>query len=266
VFKARHKGSVVALKKLKLSMVGGATRSAVQEAKAVTDLVTELEIMQLLPYHENVVACRGAVVDASGVPTAIVAEYCAGGSLLVAIESKQWEKWKTTKARIALGIARGVEHLHTYNVVHRDLAARNVLLVPMSGDDVQPKVADFGMSAAVDDVEATQLTVSEVGPLRWMAPEQLNKRAYSAHSDVYSFGCVIFEIYMRQRPWNELTTLKQTVEAVVRGDRPKFSAKCKIPPTLEDIVKRCWAHAPKDRPIMNVVREELEKIVAKLGK
>lgn len=255
VFKARHNGSDVAVKQLKMSY-----RTKDLEATAMADLAAELTIMQALPWHENVVACRGAVVSAlTGAPAAIVSEFCSGGSLLTAIHSKAWEKWKSTKLRLTLGIARGIAHLHTYGIVHRDVAARNVLLAPAAGSDLVPKVTDFGMSRAVDDVDEAQTTVSNVGPVRWMAPEQLQELSYSSRSDVYSFGCVVFELYMRKRPWDEHVTLIETIDAVNAGQRPKL--KGNIPRALRDLVTRCWAHVPADRPSMTMVREELESIV-----
>lgn len=257
VFKARHNGSDVAVKQLKLSY-----RSKELEATAMADLAAELTIMQALPWHENVVACRGAVVSATtGAPAAIVSEFCSGGSLLTAIHSKAWEKWKSTKIRLTLGIARGIEHLHTYGIVHRDVAARNVLLAPAAGGELLPKVTDFGMSRAVDDVDETQTTVSNVGPVRWMAPEQLQELSYSSRSDVYSFGCVVFELFMRKRPWEEHVTLIETIDAVNAGKRPVFASKCKIPRALQELVTRCWAHVPTERPSMTMIREELESLV-----
>jgi serine/threonine protein kinase len=208
-------------------------------------------------YHENVVAFRGAVVDAAGVPVAIVTEFCTSGSLEAAIKSDEWLKWKTTKVRIVLGVAKGVEHLHTYKIVHRDLAARNVLLA--NPKDPVPKVADFGMSRAVDDVEATQLTEKQLGPVRWMAPEQFHRRAYSAYSDVYSFGCVVYEVFMREYPWASIDVVKVAME-VFDGKRPQFSDESKLPSKLLALVQRCWNHEAKNRPTMEEVREQLESI------
>lgn len=259
VFKAKHNGSDVAVKRLKT-----AYRTSELAATAMADLMAELEIMQALPWHENVVAWRGTIVEPSGALTAIVSEFCSGGSLLTAIQSKAWTKWKSTKLRIALGVARAVEHLHAHGVVHRDLAARNVLLVAV-GSDLLPKVADFGMSRVVEDASDDHTTVSNVGPVRWMAPEQLQRLMYSSKSDAYAFGCVVFELFMRTRPWNEHVTLAQTINAVSAGARPEFSAACKIPRALLALVKRCWAHVPADRPPMSTVREELEAMISPLA-
>jgi hypothetical protein len=95
-------------------------------AKAQTDFVNELSILRSLSAHENVVRFFGAVLDeASGAPVRLVLQFCSGGSLLTAIESKTWDGWRTsTKLRLLTGVARGLEHLHAHGVIHRDLAAR----------------------------------------------------------------------------------------------------------------------------------------------
>lgn len=251
-------GRRVAVKQLKAVP----NRSAAQIAKAATDLASELAIMQSLPIHENIVQCHGALVDAAGAPTAIVVEYCSAGSLLSMIGSVLWEQWKATKTHVLLGVARGVEQLHAHNIIHRDLAARNILLV-VSGNMVVPKVTDFGMSRAVDDVEATNLTNDPIGPLCWMAPEQFLQLAYSMHSDVYSFACVVFEVFMSAPPWKGVKPA-EVVRAVLADKRPQFSKECDIPPDVEELTAKCWLGDKRARPSMQDVREELELIAAQL--
>lgn len=65
---------------------------------------------------------------------------------------------------ILQGIALGMYHLHTENIVHRDLATRNVLMT----SHYQPKISDFGMSRLVDSADSQSTTLTAVGPLRWM--------------------------------------------------------------------------------------------------
>jgi serine/threonine protein kinase len=83
------------------------------------------------------------------------------------------------------GIAAGMLHLHNHNIIHRDLAARNILLSG-TGD---PKISDFGMSRILQKEEEGK-TKTNIGPIRWMAPESLANQTYSKKSDVWSFGIV----------------------------------------------------------------------------
>jgi serine/threonine protein kinase len=97
---------------------------------------------------------------------------------------------------ILCGVAAGMCHLsqegivHRYSIQriridkHRDLAARNILLNAEMG----AVVSDFGFARTLQEEESSGKTVSDVGPLRWMAPESLKIREYSTKSDVWSFG------------------------------------------------------------------------------
>jgi serine/threonine protein kinase len=78
-----------------------------------------------------------------------------------------------------LGVAKGLGHLHANHIVHRDVAARNVLL-----QNNEPKITDFGMSRIVEE-DKRGITKSELGPIRWMAPESLRNKEYSTKSGNY---------------------------------------------------------------------------------
>lgn len=100
-----------------------------------------------------------------------------------------------------------MHHLSKEGICHRDLASRNVLL----DENFKPKISDFGLSRFVHTGSSSTtkfvlfclrpltdlLLRSEVGPLKWMAPESLRDRLYSEKSDVWMFGVVCFEIMNR---------------------------------------------------------------------
>jgi serine/threonine protein kinase len=88
--------------------------------------------------------------------------------------------------RVVRGIARGMAHLASQNIVHRDLAARNILL----DANFEPKVSDFGFSRVVGE-SGQGKTSAAVGPLRWMPPESLRDKEYSEKSDVWAYAITI---------------------------------------------------------------------------
>lgn len=92
------------------------------------------------------------------------------------------------KLNFVLGSARGVEYLHSKRLIHRDLAARNILLT----QDKTPKVSDFGLAKLTDRYEMREACKI---PVRYLAPETLELFIFTSKTDVFSFGCVIWEIY-----------------------------------------------------------------------
>jgi serine/threonine protein kinase len=118
--------------------------------------------------------------------------------------------------------------LHRQGVIHRDIAARNVLLAGKR--DLIAKVADFGMSRLLSEsVYDEQTTLNAVGPLKWMAPEQMERRAYSRASDVFAFGVLLYEIFQREVPWqgvsNIMTATKCAMASAWTCRRARFRAK-----------------------------------------
>jgi len=180
-----------------------------------------------------------------------VLEFCPGGALSSALYGPSPRPFTQAELRrIASGVARGVAHLHAESIVHRDLAARNVLLA----EGLTAKVADFGMARSDPGGIRGGYTANGVGPVRWMAPEQLDRRAVSRAADVWAFGAVLYECWARREPWAELSVIA-AAEAVMGGRTMEPPAGCD--PVAGSIMRRCWAFDPAGRPTMEeIVRAE----------
>jgi serine/threonine protein kinase len=188
VYKGRWRNIEVAIKEVKYEAMSDPAQIASLEQEAVK--------MANMRAHQNVVQLYGLVQH----PLSIVVEFCAKGALDDWLRSDDGLAASTTQLlKIVNGIAKGVAHLHAENIIHRDLAARNILL----SEGLLPKVADFGMSRDNQGEDKNQ-TKSHVGPLKWMAPEQLLKQQYSRASDVFAFGVVIYETLSGREPWEGL--------------------------------------------------------------
>ncbi|XP_011408729.1 PREDICTED: serine/threonine-protein kinase/endoribonuclease IRE1-like [Amphimedon queenslandica] len=92
---------------------------------------------------------------------------------------------------------RGLEYLHEQNIVHRDIKPGNILLVQKSPlSEVKAVLADFDLSAKLDDDRSSKTTLNKRGTLSWMAPELLVEDGlelqFSLQSDIFSMGCVIY--------------------------------------------------------------------------
>jgi serine/threonine protein kinase len=143
-------------------------------------------------------------------------------------------------------------HLHECKIVHRDIAARNVLLAGKK--DLVAKVSDFGMARNLESVysgvASEQHTAATIGPVKWMAPEQLERMAYSRASDVFAFGVLLYEIFARSTPWPGLANVN-VIAQVITGKRMELPKT--VPAAVRKVMKQCWAHEPSERPKMQVV-------------
>ncbi len=106
----------------------------------------------------------------------------------------------------------------------------------------------------MDDEAYEQQTKQEVGPVRWMAPEQMEKHVYSQASDVFAFGVVLYEIWAREMPWNGVKNLK-VAGNVLAGNHmtPPSSA----PQVVQQLMVECWHRQPSKRPSMSKVQQRL---------
>lgn len=134
------------------------------------NFLKEISLMKTLRPHSNVILVSYVVstliLETFGVvtsPPSVVTEYCEKGSLLNLLLNRD-RNVDLKQNEILMGIALGMYHLHTENVIHRDLAARNILMT----SHYQPKISDFGMSRLVDSMDSQSTTLTAVGPLRWM--------------------------------------------------------------------------------------------------
>ncbi|KAF7374431.1 hypothetical protein MSAN_00327200 [Mycena sanguinolenta] len=152
-------------------------------------------------------------------------------------------------------IAQGLQYLHSRNVVHGDLRGANILI----NDDWSACLADFGLSIFSD--ATSSLTTNRAGSPYWMAPELLDpdrfgmRFARTPASDVYSFGCVCFELYTGRPPFRLLRETGAMLR-VISGERPpRPSSSPAMSDSLWNYVSTYWAQDPKIRPTMQIVTQ-----------
>jgi serine/threonine protein kinase len=153
---------------------------------------------------------------------------------------------------IAKQIAEALEAAHEQGIIHRDLKPANVKVNP----DGRVKVLDFGlaklaesptaasrlsslsMSPTITTPAMTQLGMI-LGTAAYMSPEQARGRPVDRHSDIWAFGCVLFEMLAGRRPFPDEETVSDTIAGVLKGE-PEWSAlPADVPPTIRALLERC---------------------------
>jgi serine/threonine protein kinase len=113
--------------------------------------------------------------------------------MLYADQAKRAQLNWELRYKIILGIARGILYLHEdsrLRIIHRDLKASNILL----DEEMNPKIADFGMARLFVVDQTQEKTNRIVGTYGYMAPEYAMHGQFSVKSDVFSFGILVLEI------------------------------------------------------------------------
>ncbi|RSN64081.1 serine/threonine-protein kinase [Actinomadura sp. WAC 06369] len=187
------------------------------------------------------------VVDADpdGDPPWLATRYVAGPSLEAAVAAHG--PWPERSVR-ALGaaLAEGLESVHGAGVVHRDLKPSNVLL---AGDG--PRLIDFGISLAAEGTQLTE-TGAVIGTPGFIAPEQLVRDEASAASDVFAFGAVLAFAATGSGPFGGGPA--HALHYRVVHEPPDLAG---LPSGLADVVGRCLAKDPEERPAVSELVAEL---------
>jgi serine/threonine-protein kinase len=148
--------------------------------------------------------------------------------------------------RYAREIADALSYAHAHGVVHRDIKPDNIMIE--SGHAV---VADFGIAKAVataGDVTALTGTGMSVGTPAYMSPEQaVGDREIDGRSDLYSLGCVLYEMLAGQPPFSGATIDVLVRQHIMTTPPPVTQFRPAVPPAVADALSRALAKAPADR-------------------
>uniref|UniRef100_A0A7S1GIQ0 Protein kinase domain-containing protein n=1 Tax=Cyclophora tenuis TaxID=216820 RepID=A0A7S1GIQ0_CYCTE len=163
------------------------------------------------------------------------------------VDPASWNLMVKQRLPVALEIAQGLAYLHKHRVMYRDLKPDNVGL-----KDGHVKILDFGL--ATTDIQARECA----GSRRYMAPEVVLRKRYTKAVDVYSFGILLYYICSLQKPFELYSTKDHFEKVVLGGERPTVPTWW--PKSLQRLVTQCWSPFPSDRPAMEDVVRQLQRM------
>jgi serine/threonine-protein kinase len=145
--------------------------------------------------------------------------------------------------RIARDVADALAYAHARGVTHRDVAPGNVIV----GPDGRTKVLDFGLARADDWTPAAETSPSPRGTVAYISPEQAEGRHGDARSDVYSLGCVMYEMLTGRPPFDGPSSAAVAAQHVGALPVPPRLLRPEVSPALETVVMTCLMKRPGDR-------------------
>jgi serine/threonine-protein kinase len=189
----------------------------------------------------------------------IVMEYVEGRTLRdVLREGRPFDVQQALE--VTAGVLSALDYSHRMGIVHRDIKPANVMLT--AGGDV--KVMDFGIARALADVSATMTqTQAVIGTAQYLSPEQARGETVDARSDLYSAGCLLYELITGRPPFVADSPVAVAYQHVREQPHPPSAFVPQIPEVVDRIVLHALA---KDREARyqtaNEFREDLEAALA----
>lgn len=174
----------------------------------------------------------------------ILNDYMPKGSLNQVFKTERNLFTITKRYLNLLGIAFGMQYLHSKDIIHGNLNPNNILL----DDQNYPHIADFGLSKFI-----TKHFIDLKSPI-YTAPEILEEKEFDAKADVYSYSLIAYKIITGLDPFVEGPNYLQ-IQNILKGKRPDLSSiKDK---NWNKFLQKCWSKNPKDRPSFDQIIQTL---------
>jgi NIMA (never in mitosis gene a)-related kinase len=214
-------------------LLEGMTKEQLRTTHQEVALLQRLQNPHIVSYIENFTEGQYLV---------IIMEYCDSGDLSKRINEARDKQQPLTEESILywlLQCALALEYMHDTRVLHRDIKSSNIFLTR----DKTVKLGDFGISRVLEHTYSVALTM--VGTPYYMSPEVCESKPYNAKSDVWSLGCVAYELCALRYPF---------VSANLLGLILKISSEEPAPlpetysPGLRELIREMLRKDPEERP------------------
>ena len=164
--------------------------------------------------------------------TYIAMAYVEGQSLRDKIASGQLKVEDAVD--LAIQVAEGLKAAHEKGIIHRDIKPANIMLTEKG----QAKIMDFGLAKLEREADVTR-TMGVMGTVAYMSPEQALGEKVDQRTDIWSLGCVLFEMLTGRHPFKSEDGLS-VVHSILKEEVPSVSKlRGKIPVDLDTIIRKC---------------------------
>ncbi|CAD7698061.1 unnamed protein product [Ostreobium quekettii] len=176
--------------------------------------------------------------------------------------------WRSKASLLQQG-AEGLAFMHKHGFVHGDVNSRSFVVVGTEPDNRCLKIGDFGLSfetpSSLERTSSFEIALSRSKSatfdrerIPYVAPEVFDNKPNSQESDVYGFGVVCYEVISGKQPYDwKNKNLTELMEKIAHGEVPCEVAPGACPPQMMDLMKKCCALNPADRPTMESVKSSL---------
>ena len=228
--------------------------------------------ISLLLHHKNIVNSFGYCFNQQRTKIFIITEYMKNKSLQLFIESNKGKILLKQKLLFIYEIALALEYMYTsnYKILHRDIKSSNILL----DDNLHCKICDFGMCKCLNignnyidsnvNNMSTNFQTNSRSTLFWMSPEYLCDGIINDKCDIYSFGILIWEIFMEDtNPYKNININDYFLgnKDIVYNKRPIINdTNFQICPEMKTLMELMWNKNYNERPDIGYILKFLEEL------
>ncbi|XP_052018144.1 serine/threonine-protein kinase Nek5 [Apodemus sylvaticus] len=226
--------------------------SLTKEKEASKREVTLLAEMK----HPNIVTFFSSFQENSRL--FIVMEYCDGGDLMQRIQRQRGVLFSEDQILCwFVQISLGLKHIHDRKILHRDIKSQNIFL---SQNGMVAKLGDFGTARTLNN--SMELAQTCAGTPYYLSPEICQNRPYNNKTDIWSLGCVLYELCTLKHPF-ESDNLHHLVLKICQGRVAPISPHFSL--GLQSLIPQLFRVSPQDRPSINSLlqRPFLETLIAR---